>query len=154
MVARRRTWQRNTEQNKNRAERRSWMSAELVSVTVKSCWAKQKNASCSPVLPLKITSEQEEKGKWYAGVCGCVVVCYVPSSLLWLTETVSGAGSSTRGGSQCWLSLTWTEEERQSWGRKSRNQTCVTQANMLTTAGALEVCLHAVIGCYTWMPVY
>lgn len=73
-----------------------------------------------------------------------VWVCYAPSSLLWLTQTVSGAGSSTRGGSQCGLSLMWTKKERQSGGHESRNETSVSQATALAAANALEPWTHSV----------
>lgn len=76
--------------------------------------------------------------------CVCGGVCYAPSSLLWLTETVSGAGSSTRGGSQCGLSLTWTKNERQSGGHESKNETTVSRANALAAANTLEPWTHSV----------
>lgn len=61
----------------------------------------QKNVSCSQLPQPKFTGEEEGKENRSAGE----YLPYVPSSLLWLTEPVSGAGSSTRGGSQCGLSL-------------------------------------------------
>lgn len=53
--------------------------------------------------------------------CVCACACYAPSSLLWPTETVSGAGSSTRGGSQCGLSLMWTQRADEVRGRNYKS---------------------------------